>query len=67
MLNRSASLTMSTSILKALPGTLDNKRHSPSILYIHLSHPKYDSYKIQPQLALWLLRKICVKSTLAES
>ena len=26
---------MSTSILKALPGKLDIKRHSPSILYIH--------------------------------
>ena len=35
MLNRSASLAMSTSILKALPGKLDIKRHSPSILYIY--------------------------------
>ena len=26
---------MSTSILKALPGKLDIKRHSPSILYIY--------------------------------
>ena len=34
MLNRSANLVMSTSILKALPGKLDIKRHSPSILYI---------------------------------
>ena len=34
MLNRSASLAMSTSVLKALPGKLDIKRHSPSILYI---------------------------------
>ena len=34
MLNRSASFTMSTSILKALPGKLDIKRHSPSILYL---------------------------------
>ena len=34
MLNRSASLAMSTSILKALPGKLDIKRHSPSILYV---------------------------------
>ena len=34
MLNRSASLAMSTSILKALPGKLDVKRHSPSILYM---------------------------------
>ena len=25
---------MSTSVLKALPGKLDNKIHSPSILYI---------------------------------
>ena len=34
MLNRSASLAMSTSVLKALPGKLDIKRHSPSILYL---------------------------------
>ena len=33
MLNRSASLAMSTSDLKALPGKLDIKRHSPSNLY----------------------------------
>ena len=34
MLNHSASLVMSTSVLKALPGKLDIKRHSSSILYI---------------------------------
>ena len=34
MLNRSASLAMSTSFLKALPGKLDIKRHSPSILNV---------------------------------
>ena len=34
MLNRSACLAMSTSILKALPGKFDIKRHSPSILYL---------------------------------
>ena len=34
MLNRSASLAMSTSVFKALPGKLDIKRHSPSILYL---------------------------------
>ena len=34
MLNRSASLAMSTSVLKALPGKLDIKGHSPSILYV---------------------------------
>ena len=28
---------MSTSVLEALPGKLDIKRHSPSILYIHNS------------------------------
>ena len=34
MLNRSTSLAMSTNVLKALPGKLDIKRHSPSILYL---------------------------------
>ena len=34
MLNRSASLAMSICVLKALPGKLDIKRHSPSFLYI---------------------------------
>ena len=28
------NLAMSTSVLKALPGKLDIKRHSPSILYV---------------------------------
>ena len=37
MLNRSASLAISTSVLKALPGKLDIKRNSPSILYISAS------------------------------
>ena len=32
MLNQSASLAMLTSVLEALPGKLDIKRHSPSIL-----------------------------------
>ena len=34
MLIRSACLVMSTSVLKALPGKFDIKRHSPSILYL---------------------------------
>ena len=34
MLNRSASLAMSTSVLEALLGKFDIKRHSPSILYL---------------------------------
>ena len=36
MLNCSARLAMSTCVLKALPGKLDIKRHSPSILYLLL-------------------------------
>ena len=39
MLNRSASLAMSTSVLKALPGKLDIKRHLPSILYLFSVQP----------------------------
>ena len=38
MLNRSASLAMSTSILEALPGKFDITWHSPSILYIRTPH-----------------------------
>ena len=34
MLNRSESRAMSASVLKALPGNLDIKRHSTSILYL---------------------------------
>ena len=34
LLNRLASLAMSTSVLKALPGKLDIKRQSPSILNV---------------------------------
>ena len=34
MLNRSVSLAMSTSVLEALSGKFDIKRHSPSILYL---------------------------------
>ena len=40
MLNRSASLAMSTSVLKALPGKLDIKTHSPSILYLCMQSSK---------------------------
>ena len=48
MFNRSASFAMSTSVLKALPGKLDIKRHSPSILYLYEidnlnEHDKEDS------------------------
>ena len=37
MLNRSASLAMSTGVLKALPSKLDIKRHSSSILYLSVT------------------------------
>ena len=44
LLNHSASLAMSTSVLEALPGKLYIKRHSPSILYlfgsIYSSNPR---------------------------
>ena len=40
MLNRPACLTMSTRILKALPGKLDIERHSPSILYYAVTDEK---------------------------
>ena len=38
MLNRSASLAMSTSVRKNLPGKLDINRHSPSIPYLYGPH-----------------------------
>ena len=34
MLNRSAGLAMSTSVLKALPGKLDIRRHSLCFFYV---------------------------------
>ena len=39
-------LAMSTSILKDLPGKLDIKRHSPSILYILASTCYFSTYQI---------------------
>ena len=54
MLNRSASLAMSTSILKALPGKLNIKRHSPSILYVmDRSHGR----QVMGQIFLYLLSR----------
>ena len=50
VLNHSASLAMSTSVLKALPGKLDIKRHSPTVVPI-----KSDSDEI---FCLQLLSKI---------
>ena len=39
MLNRSASLAMSTRVLKALPGKLDIERHSPNIFFFYFCRP----------------------------
>ena len=52
MLNRSASLAMSTSILKALPGKPDIKRHSPSILYVYVHRTRglFTDWKIASTL-----------------
>ena len=44
MLNPSASLAMSTSVLEALPGKLDIKKHSPSIFNTmwFMNHKRFD-------------------------
>ena len=41
MLIRSASLAMSTSVLEALPGKFDIKRHSPRLLVLSISLSDY--------------------------
>ena len=56
MLNRSVSLTISTSTLKALPCKLDMKRHSPSILYIWYSRKKKYQFKLTLMLLLFILK-----------
>ena len=48
MLNRVARLAMSTSVLKTLPGKLDIKRHSTSILYDLLSYDVASGIEITP-------------------
>ena len=56
MLNRSASLAMSTSVLKALPGKFDIKRHSPCILYIHyLPLLPLGMFMLVPCFVVWFL------------
>ena len=51
MLNRSASLAMSTSILKALPGKLDIKRHLPYIIYV--LHCNTEPKSVHPSRTVW--------------
>ena len=60
MLNRSASLAMSACVLKALPGKLDIKRHSPSILY-HASSEGSGEYAHMHRLARVVIALQCNK------
>ena len=50
MFNRSASLMMSISVLKALHGKLDIKRHSPCILFFFSDDKGYSNYDQAPRL-----------------
>ena len=52
MLNRSASLAMSTSILKTLPVKLDIKRHSPGILFIYRKGLQYNWFENKKNIEL---------------
>ena len=67
MLNRSASLAMSTSVLKALPGKLDIKRHSPSILYLsaHTGSLVYQCNHLQ-NYKYWIYRDRTIATLLCE-
>ena len=71
MLNRSPVLLMSTSILKALPGKLDIKRHLPSILHIQTSWiccNVYDPKVLLNSLAtIWNSELSCLSGTDATS
>ena len=55
MLNSLANLAMSTSVLKALAGKLDIKRHSPSILYLFLSQMLMMTLAVIVQVIVYLL------------
>ena len=52
MLNHSASLAMSTSVLKALPGKLDIKIHSISILYLPGPSENVEILGLHPQFLI---------------
>ena len=52
VLIRLASLAMSTRVLKALPGKLNIKRHSPSNLYIWACIQDFGTYSICAKSAL---------------
>ena len=57
MLNRSASFAMSTCVLKALPGKLDIKRHSSSILYTLVACKKDLDIQQRPRFRLILKKQ----------
>ena len=63
MLNRSASLAMSTSILNALPGKLDIKRQSPSILYLTVNCKLTALFHVDPINVVYLTEAIFIRST----
>ena len=63
MLNRSASLAMSTSALKALPGKPDIKRHSPNILYLHpMVSVSLNSFVLLEPLAMLLTSTLAINT-----
>ena len=51
--DRSASLAISTSVLKALPGKLEFKRRSPSILYISFQLTSYRYFITKKVKYIW--------------
>ena len=68
MLNRSASLAMSTSVLNALPSKLDIKRHSPTHLYFtgikRFCLPLLGCFCVKSFNALYLMKLACMVVTL---
>ena len=60
MLNRSKGLAMSTSVLKALPGKLDIKRHSTSILYVWETRGLYLLVHESIVIALFIYIFVCI-------
>ena len=70
MLNRSASLAMSTCVLKALPGKLDIKRHSPSILYL-AEYMRIGVFKklstLDYEISIKMKQKVCERFSMSSA
>ena len=66
MLNSLASLAMSTSVLKVLPGKLDMKRHSPSILHLYCPGSGNDMTKVSIQTKQ-SSKKLCAGSDVVDT